>query len=429
MPELGGKLLIIIGREYLQRVRSKAFRAFTLLFPAIMIGYLMLIMALSRSAGQGRYRLAVMDLSGKLYAPLQRELGRARVNGRPQFRLVSVAATPATISADSARLEAAVLAHRYNGFLLLPADILQRGRASYHARTVTDLFLLNRLQAALRAAVSRARLAAAGVAPQVAGKIMQPLRLQQLKITAAGERADQGQTFVLAYVLGGMLYIVLVFYGIRVMLGVIEEKTNRTAEVVLSSMDTETLMLGKLLGIGAAGLTQFAIWLVFLALLASYGLVTAHFAGAPSFLSQIPHIPAFTYAALVMYFVLGFLLYAAMYAAVGASVSNTEEAQQMQIPITLLLVAAFIIVPIVLTNPSGLRAVVLSEIPFFAPVLMILRLTAAPPPAWQVGLSWLLMAATAWLLIRFAAKIYRVGILMTGKRPNLPELLRWLRAG
>lgn len=430
MPEriAPAKLVIIFNREYLQRVRSKGFIIFTLLLPALMAGYVLLIIALGRSGERSHYRLAVVDMSGRIYASLVRELAHDQVHGQPQFQLTPLAAAPASLPAVKKKLDQAVLARRFNGYLLLPANILQRERASYHAGNVTDFFLLNKLQGALRAAVSRERLAAAGVSARVARRAMQPLKLRQLKITRAGERADQGQTFALAYVLGFLLYMMLVLYGVGVMRGVVEEKTTRTAEVVLSAVDTFTLMLGKILGLGAAGLTQFSIWLLCLALVAGYGALSARMAGLPSFLHHLPHLPASTYLDLLIYFVLGFLLYAALYAAVGAMVSSEQDAQQAQLPITLLLVGSFILMQWVLAHPSGTRAAILSEVPFFTPILMTLRLTVAPPPAWQLGLSWLLMAVTGYVLIRLAAKVYRTGILMTGKRPSLPELLRWLRA-
>ncbi len=422
------KLGIVIQREYLQRVRSRGFIVFTLLFPALLAGYITVIMAISHNTGKARYRLAVLDLSGKLYAPLARALARARVQGKPQFQLTPVRADAAYLKEQQQALDSEVLARKYDGYLLIPADVFQSGQASYHARTVTDFFLLQRLQSALRTAASRQRLAAAGISSRVAQLVLRPLKLRQMEITPAGEHADQGQTFALAYVLGILLYMMLVMYGMYMMRGVIAEKTNRTAEVVLSSLDTNTLMLGKLIGLGAAGLTQFTVWLFCLALVTGYGLISAHLAGMPGVFGQIPKLPPLTYLALVIYFVLGFLLYAALYGAIGASVSTTEDAQQMQLPITLLLVAAIFLIPMVLSHPSGMRALLLSEVPFFAPILMTLRLTAAPPPLWQIGLSWALMLAFCWLFIRLAAKIYRTGMLMTGKRPNLAELLRWLRA-
>ncbi|MGH2347222.1 MAG: ABC transporter permease, partial [Chloroflexota bacterium] len=204
------------------------------------------------------------------------------------------------------------------------------------------------------------------------------------------------------------------------------EKTSRISEVLLSAVHPFTLMLGKILGVAATALVQAVIWGVCLALAGAYGAILAHAAGAD--ISQyIPHVPPSLYVAFVFFFVLGFLLYASLYAAIGAMVSSDQEAQQTQMPLTMLLVVGAYLAFLVMANPSSTSSVVLSLIPFFAPILMLMRIAVSNPPAWQIAASLLLLLGTFLFFTRITAKIYRVGILMTGKRPTLPELLRWLR--
>ncbi|HZT74219.1 MAG TPA: ABC transporter permease [Terriglobales bacterium] len=419
------KLLIIAKREYVQRVKSKGFVIFTILLPALMAGYILFIVAISRASQNQPSHLAVIDLSGEILPVLRQELTDKLSNGKPKFTIEAVTATPATLPQAERRLEQAVLAGRYTGFLVLPADILTSHTAQYHAKNV--ILDGQTIQNRLRDAVTRVRLRQAGIAADQVPQYFAAFDLQGLRITPEGERQDQGQTLALAYILGGLLYFVLIFYGMNFMSSVVEEKTSRVAEVVLSSVSAFGLLMGKILGVAGAALTQACIWGACLALVGAYSAVVASAAGG-GWLRHIPPIGPMIYISFIIFFVLGFLLYSSLYAAVGATVSSEQEMRQSAMPITLLIVAAFFIsfTPMMQVGTS-LTAVILSEIPFFAPILMMVRIPIANPPFWQIALSWALCAATLVIIIQFTAKIYRVGILMTGKRPNLPELLRWLK--
>ncbi len=413
------KLLIVIRREYLQRVRSKGFLIFTLLFPLLMAGYIAFIISISHSGSRQQYRIAVLDKSGHLFAPLSARLEKIKFHQNSQFLLTSIPDTGGTAPA-LAGMVTAVLRKHFDGALVISPGLR---RVRYYARDVTNFYVLGKLQSAVGSVIQRQRLLAAGLPARKLAKLLQPVNLRQYKVTRNGAKADQGQTFALAYVLSTLLYIAIIIYGISVMRGVAEEKTGRIAEVVLAAVDPFTLMLGKIIGLGAAGLTQFAVWLGCVGLVIGYSMMSSNAA-----LQHIPHLGPAVFLLLIVYFILGFLLYATLYAAAGAIISNEQDMQQTQMPITLILVLSVILIPAVLTSPASFKAVLLSEIPFFAPVLMVTRLTASHPPSWQIGLSLALMLAGIVVIIRFAAKVYRIGILMTGKRPTLPELLRWLKA-
>lgn len=413
------KLWIVVRREYLQRVRSKGFLVFTLLFPLLMAGYIAFVIGLSHSGSRQQYRIAVLDESGHIYVPLAARLGKIQYQKQAQFLLTPIAATGGNAAA-LARMKAGVLHKRYDGALVLSPGLR---KVRYFARDVTNFYVLGKLQAAVRGAIQRQRLLAAGLPARKLARLLQPVSLKQYKVTRNGAKADQGQTFALAYVLSMLLYVAIIIYGVSVMRGVAEEKTGRIAEVVLAAVDPFTLMLGKIVGLGGAGLTQFAIWLGCVGLVIGYGMVSSN-----ATLQQLPHLGPGVFLLLIVYFILGFLLYATLYAAAGAIISNEQDMQQTQMPITLILVLSIILIPAVLTSPASLKAVLLSEIPFFTPVLMVTRITASHPPSWQIGLSLALMLAGIMVIIRLAAKVYRIGILMTGKRPTLPELLRWLKA-
>jgi ABC-2 type transport system permease protein len=182
------------------------------------------------------------------------------------------------------------------------------------------------------------------------------------------------------------------------------------------------MMVGKFIGIGLVGLTQFGIWALSTALLSSVGVAMFATRGA-----KVPNVPVSLLVYFVLFFILGFFLYATLYAAVGAIVSSEEDAQQVQFPVTMLLVVPMMIFGLVMANPNSVSSTVLSMVPFFAPTLMMLRIAVINPPVWQVVLSMVIMLVTIAGLLWLSSKIYRVGILMYGKRPNLAELGRWLR--
>jgi ABC-2 type transport system permease protein len=236
--------------------------------------------------------------------------------------------------------------------------------------------------------------------------------------------------FAAAYIGSFVLYMVILLYAVAVMRSVLEEKTSRIVEVIVSSLDPWQLMLGKILGVGAVGLTQLGAWAIGGAALAVVGLpalLTARpeLGQLATLTSQLPGPRFFGY--FMIFFLSGYFIYSALYAAVGAMCNTDEEAQQAQFPVMILIIIPVIALVGVIENPNSTLSVTLSLIPFFSPFLMFARAAGGAAPAWQVALSivlmWLTVLAVAWM----AGRIYRVGILMTGKRPGIGELLRWLR--
>ncbi|HVA62875.1 MAG TPA: ABC transporter permease [Terriglobales bacterium] len=421
------KLLTIIKREFLSRVRTKGFLFFTFGIPVIAAGFLFLEYRIVQASQNVSSNLAVVDLSQQLYPALAQALDTKLDNGEAAFHVHQVAATAATLPAVEAQLRQQVLAKQEDGYLIIPADVLTSHTAQYHARNAAAVAVRESLQAHLREAVTRARMAAAGIpTSQIAGIVSGGFSLNQLKVTKTGDSTDNGETAVVAMVLVFVLYLFLLLYGVVVMKAVTEEKTTRISEVLLAAVDPFALMLGKILGVVATALAQLAVWAATLLLVGVYGVAMARAAGA-DFTQYVPHLPAWLLVCFVIFFLLGFLLYASLYAAIGAVVSSDQEAQQTQMPLTMVLVAAIYLAFLVMASPSSTLSVALSLFPFFAPVLMVVRVAVSNPPVWQVLLAMALCLATFLGCTKVTAKIYRVDILMTGKRPNLPELLRWLK--
>ncbi len=268
------------------------------------------------------------------------------------------------------------------------------------------------------------RLEAAGLDPERIGELTRRSDLKTIKLGSKGEETrDQGQAFMLSYLMVLIIYMTVLMYGIYVMRGVLEEKSSHIVEIIISAVKPFELMLGKILGIGAVGLTQMLLWSVMgFALSAPAVLTAVGLSGV-----EMPSLPASLLAAFVIYFVLGFLLYGTLYAGIGAAFDTEQDAQNFQMMVTMLLVVPLVLLVQIMNEPDGTLSVVLSLFPFFTPILMFLRMTLTQVPLWQVATSVVLMVgaiiAMAWLV----GKVYRVGILMHGSKPKLKDLIRWVR--
>jgi ABC-2 type transport system permease protein len=414
------RLATVVRREYVERVRSKAFVVSTFLGPLLVLGFLIgPTMLMQRQRGKP-LRVAVVDATGALRAAVEQALARPHAAAGPRFVIVP----PAPGDPETARRAGRddVLDGRLDGLLYFGSDALNTAQAEYYGKNVSNVMDLQTLQSAADEAVVDRRLADAGLDGGRVQALTRHLDLRKIRVTATGEREDRGQTFFLAMLLLTMLYTTVAMWGAAIMNGVIEEKTNRVVEVIVSSIPTSTLFAGKLIGVGSAGLTQFSVWALTLAVLSGYGAAAG--GGLP-----LPEVSPLLLASFVVYFLLGYFLYGSLYAAVGASVNTQQEAQSLAFPVMMPLILGFVFFPVVLGNPDSALSVTLSLVPFFTPMLMFLRITAVPPPAWQIGLSLVLTLATIAGATWFASRVYRIGILMYGKRPTFPEIVRWARRG
>jgi ABC-2 type transport system permease protein len=414
------RILVVARREYLERVRSKVFLVGTLLGPALMAGFMILPGAMMDRQRGKPLRVAVFDQDGRIGTAVEESLRSRRALGEPRFVL-----EPAGVGSPGdveARLKERVLRGDLDGFVLLPGDALASSRAEYYGKNVSNVMDIQLVDKAVEEALIGLRLAQAGLAADRVKDLTRKPSLTTIRLTEKGAREDRGGTFLLSLVLMMMLYTSVIMWGTALMNGVIEEKTNRVVEVIVSSVSPWRLFAGKLAGVGGAGLTQFAIWAVSLALLGLFGGAIGAAWGL-----RIPDLGALAMASFVMLFLLGYFLYGSLYMAIGASVNTQQEAQGLVIVALAPLVLGVAFFPVVLGSPDSRLAVVLSLVPFFAPLLMFLRIVSVTPPAWQLALCGLLMLVAIVTLNWAAARIYRVGILMYGKRPTLPEILRWVR--
>lgn len=422
------KLWLIVRREYRMRVRTRTFILSTVGLPALMLAAFVVPLYVSKRHVPQTQRIAVVDEAGGLARLTASRLDSSTfpTSDHPQFHVVSVSEQPADPDAVTRRLRAQIRAGSLDGYLLLPPKVLDTGAAEYHTRNSGGLTLANSLESVLTKVAIAGRLAKDNVAVPNLDGLLAHVRVDVVETEQQGEARKGQGTFTVAMFLAGILYGTLIMYGVTTMRAIQEEKSTRMMEILLSSVRPFPLLAGKILGVAAAGFTQYLIWAVVGAAVAGYGAATMAMLSAGKSGFHL-HLAPTVWIWFVVYFLGGYFLYSSLFAAVGAAVSSEQEMNQAQVPISLLLVAGFFMFPIVTQNPGSTASVILTMVPFFSPVLMMLRIAIETPPLWQILISVGILAVTAVGVVYLSSKIYRVGVLMYGKRPSAVELLRWLR--
>ncbi|MFY9675266.1 MAG: ABC transporter permease [Terriglobales bacterium] len=426
---------LIIQREYLERVRTKSFLVLTLLAPAIMTA-LMVLPAKLATMGENVQHIVVVTSTPQfgelvrqgLLSPESATGGGDNGDSGSQSLPAKLAQKPYRIDVDPNPTDAqrAVLRDKVNskaidGYLWLSDDAIAAGKVTFASRSVANSGERSRLGEELSLIIQRERLAKNGVTADQADLLLKPIKVDAIRIEQGRESQDSsGTKFLEVVVMVMLIYVAVLLYGISVMRSVLEEKNSRVVEVLLSSATSTELMIGKIFGVGAVGLTQIAIWAVMAGVLALPSLAMS------MDLSQLQLSPG-VLVAFVVFFVLGYLLFSALYAAIGAITTTEQEGQQLQFIVVIPLVLSVFMLSSVVRTPDAPIVAWLSIFPFFAPVVMYARIVIQTPPAWQIALSLILLIATIAGLLLLCARIYRVGVLIYGKRPTLPEILKWLK--
>lgn len=437
-----GKLLAVIKREYIERVRNKWFIIVTIFGPVFFGAVMILPAVLSirgiRNAASSDVR--VVDATGTdLGARLARQLVEPPRSAGKDWKApkvtVDTVARDGIVQAESL-LVLDVMAKRATGFIVLDSLTVSTGNARYLGRNASSVGENQLMETALRRSLMSIRLSQAGLEGAAADSIGRlRVDLATEKITDEGKAGSGFAGMIFGFVVAFMLYMSLILYGQAVLRGVLEEKTTRVAEVIVASVKPDILLAGKVIGVGAVGLTQYAIWIasgVFfwtqrMQLMSAVASVPAEQVAQAQASFVMPTISPFTILALLLFFLFGYTFYASLFAAVGSMVSSQEEANQAVQPVVMLLVFSVIFMQPVASNPTGTLSLVMSRLPFSAPIIMPLRMTATPVPAYEVVAVLIGVGLAAMGAIWLAARIYRVGLLMYGKRPSLRELGRWIR--
>ena len=431
------KILAVIKKEYKTIVKKKSFIIMTILTPVLMAG-MMFVPVMLMKMGRTEKKIAVADyaggytqaLSAKPQAKKESRKGNldldamdaqreAEAAGRISFHQVALDGRDA---ADLVReYEQKVLKKEIDGLLLIPADVKATRRVSYYSTSVSDFTTIKFIESTLRTAISKQLLLEKRIDPSVVDEATREISMETFKVKKEGTtKSDSGMDYMMSIFMIVILFMILINYGQMIMRGVLEEKCSRISELLISSARSSQIFYGKILGIGLAGLTQVALWIILGVVLVSRfsGMIDA---AILSFLT--PEIALY----FVIFFILGFFTYAIPYAFIGAAVNTDQEAQQFASVLSVIIIVPYLLGISAIQNPNSTLTTVASLFPLFTPILMFMRITTALPPLWQILTSIGLCALTIWGLAWLGAKIFRVGMLMYGKKPSLGELLRWIR--
>ena len=422
------KIWLITKREYLSRVKKKSFIIMTLLGPLLIGAFYAIIigLAINQKTGEKTKTIAVIDKSGLFQNKLENQY-------RLQFEYYNVE------NSNSKDIY---------GWLIIPQDFTLNNpkQITFKSKESATVDLKSKITNAIETAGKNMKLMDKGLSKTFLDSLKMEVTLHTLEVNDEGKFVDSRAEINLG--LGAafafFIYLFIFLYGVQVMRGVMEEKTNRIVEIIISSVKPFQLMMGKIIGIALVGLTQFLIWVVLSLLLMV--LVSSSFSAQFAEMSQnvpqnssgilskmAPLIDLFFSASLVyfllifvFYFMFGYLLYSSMFAAIGSAVDSESDTQQFMLPVTLPLIISFASAfSILSTDPHGSMATFMSIFPLTSPIIMMVRIPFNPP-IWQVALSMISLIAAFILLTWLAGRIYRVGILMTGKKPTYKELFKWM---
>lgn len=428
------KLWAVIKREYLERVRTVWFIVVTVLGPLFFATVMILPGYLSvKGMREARVsNLTILDATGAgLGQRVAERLATPQLNSASDAQKLARVDTVANsdVAAREVAMTAAIQARELNGVLILDSATLSTGRARYLGRDAGSVGQMEAIEGATRTALVATRLRSAGLDTELSNEISRlRVRLAAEKVTDKGKEGSGIASTIFGFGIAFLLYMSIILYGQNVLRGVLEEKTTRVAEVIVSSVRPDTLLAGKVIGVGAVGLTQMLVWTTSGILFWTQRQRIFESLGLPSMPSlAFPSIDPLVLVALFLFFLLGYTFYSSLFAAVGAMVGSVEEAQQASQPILMLLIFSIIFVQPVMTDPTGKMAVVLSFLPWSAPIIMPMRMTATPVPPLEIIASLLSVAIACAAAIWLSARIYRVGLLMYGKRPSIKELVRWIR--
>ncbi|MDE3058096.1 MAG: ABC transporter permease [Bacteroidota bacterium] len=403
--------------EFIEKVKTKAFIISLLMLPVIIGVFAVLPGILASKADNQTRSIGIIDQTDTLASLIAAKLNDKfkLPDGRPNYRLVEITDSDTSLDHLKKLATAKILGNEIEGYFILPADVMSSGKVEYRAENVGNIRDQERFSSTIEDVVVEKRLIASGFDAQKIKALTTKVDIKTIKISSKGEEKESGflETFFSGYIFIMMLMFLVITSGQMLIRSVVEEKSNRIVEVLLSSCSPMELMTGKVLGLTLLGLTTVSFWILILS--------------GVNFTTHTPFLSVDHLLLLIVFFVLGYLLYAAIFVAVGAPLNTEQEAQQMTSYISLLLVFPIALAVPIMQDPNSLLAKILTFIPIFTPTFMALRLSIQLPEWWEIVLSLLILTGSIVFMMWAASKIFRIGILLTGKRPNMKEIVRWLR--
>lgn len=444
------KFLAVVKHEYKKIVLKWTFLIATLVFPLIATAFAVVPALLLSIKGEAT-KITIADKSRKIGSRIEDNLlnekkeqkdeqnealknmtasqaeqaKRAAEQIKGSFEFVDYSVLEKSDGQIKQELNDMIAEKETDAYIIVPKNYAEPNAPfEIYSRKPNDFVSNSSIKQAINAAVRSQRLADANISEDNLKNLSQNLNLDVKKISDTGAEKDGDSSFAAAFIVGLMIYITLLIYGQQILSAVVEEKETRIAEILFSSAKPFELMMGKLVGVGLAGLTQLAIWIASLLLLIGFGLANATMMGMDI---PLPDISPLIVVYFFIFFLLGFFIYATIYALIGSMVTTVQEGSQFAMIPVITLVIGFYLSFAVIRDPNSSVSMWVSIAPFFAPITMPVRILAETPPFWQIALSILLNAAAIAGLVWLAARIYRVGMLMYGKKATIPEVWKWIR--
>ena len=445
------KFLAVVKHEYKKVVLKWSFLIGTLLLPTLAVVFTFVPMIIFSMKGEPT-RIAVYDPTGKILSRLETNLSPDRMiekakkaaadsltnitpsqeekmrNSAAQIMqtfILSKFATSGSVEDARAELMREVMAGQIDAYLIVPADFGSKDAMfEFRSRKGGDFISNDTLKDALNGAVRSQRLADANISEDRLAELSAPANLDAKGIDETGEEKDSDGVMIASFVIGLLIYITLAIYGQQILGAVVEEKETRIAEILFSSAKPFELMMGKLAGVGLAGLTQLGIWVGTIAIFLGFVALQSDLSGI---LPMLPTITPLMVVYFLIFFLLGFFIYASIFAVIGAMVTTVQEGGQFTFPPMMIMLAAFYFCFAVIRDPNSSMSFWATIAPFMAPITMPVRILAEMPPFWQIALSIVVNVAAIAALVWLAARVYRVGMLMYGKRATIPEVWKWIR--
>ena len=414
------KSLVVARWEYLEKLKSKAFLISLLVTPMIMVAMGILPGLFVDQEDKQTKIIGVIDQTGDIVDSLAARMQRRYklADGQPTYMIRTIAdGNHMPLDESIAKASAMVLSDEIEGFCIIKTSITSDTFFEFRSKNVGDFRLSNRLEESLKEILSERKLASLGMDPSVLRQLNSRLDVKLVKLSKSGEQEESGfeRVFYTAYIFLMMLFFLIVTSGQLLVRSVIEEKSNRIVEILVSSCSSTELMAGKVLGLSGLGLTQMAFW-------ALIGIpIALHF--------DVALVPAGQIALLVLYFILGYLFYAAVFITVGSPLTTEQEAQQVNSYVVLLLIIPIVLALPAMQHPNASWLKVLTYIPFLTPTMMALRIPIQMPGATEILATIVLMLVSILVSMWVAGRVFRIAILATGRRPRLKEIIEWVKTG
>ncbi len=412
------KILAVAQWEFIEKVRTKAFIIGLFMTPLIMSIFTVLPSLLADKGDEKTKVFGVIDETRSLTAAINAKLLEKYTleGGRPNYEVKEIADESADLEHLKVIGTAYLTSGEMEGYFIIPADVLVKGKIEYRAENVGNARDQNRFSKVLEDIIIERRLQSNGYDAPTIKKLMTEVEIKTFKVSKQGVEKESGfmETFFTGYIFIMMLMFLVLSSGQMLIRSVIEEKANRIVEVLVSSCSSQELMSGKIIGLSLLGLATVAFWALILV--------------GVNIATPVPFVAMDNLLLLFIYFILGYFMYVGIFIIAGSTVSTEQEAQQMTGYITIILVLPIAFAVPLMFNPDSLMVKVMSQIPLLSPTMMALRFSIQTPEWWEIALSLTTMVLTIYGLMWIAGKVFRIGILITGKKPDLKEIYGWLKA-